>query len=136
LRKDIASTERASGKDQAEALLSAAKNIKGFKLVSGKVETNSNEALRELGDLLKGKLGSGVVVVGSVINNAPTILVMITKDLVNKGLNAGEAVKAGATLIGGGGGGRADIAQAGGNLKDRLEEGMQASVESLANQIE
>ena len=61
---------------------------------------------------------------------------MITKDLVNKGLNAGEAVKAGAKIIGGGGGGRADIAQAGGNLKDRLEEGLQASVESLAKQLE
>lgn len=136
LRKDIAATERASGRDQAEALLSTANDINGFKLVSGQVESNSNEALRELGDLIRGKLVSGAIVIGSVINDAPIILVMITKDLVNKGLNASEAVKTGAKLIGGGGGGRADIAQAGGNLKAHLEEGIQASVQSLANQIE
>ena len=136
LRKDIAATERASGRDQAEALLSTANDINGFKLVSGQVESNSNEALRELGDLIRGKLVSGAIVIGSVINDAPILLVMITKDLVNKGLNASEAVKTGAKLIGGGGGGRADIAQAGGNLKAHLEEGLQASVQSLANQIE
>jgi alanyl-tRNA synthetase len=75
---------------------------------------------------LREQLGSGIVVVGGELEGKPTVITMVTKDLVDQGHNAGEIVKGIAQIMNGRGGGRADVAQAGGNdaslLSKALEE--------------
>lgn len=80
--------------------------------------------LREMGDWLRDKLGSGVVVLGTVLNDKPHLLAMVTRDLVGRGYHAGNLVKALAPVVGGGGGGRPDIAQAGGDDASKLDEAL------------
>ncbi len=73
------------------------------------------------------------VVLGAVVKERPMLLVMVTPDLVGKGLHAGNIVKEAAAVMGGGGGGRPEIAQAGGRQADKLEEALRAAV-ALATQ--
>ena len=77
-----------------------------------------------MGDYLRGKLGSGLVVLGAVQKGRPTLIAMLTPDLVARGLSAVEIVRAAAKVIGGGGGGRPELAQAGGTRSDMLGEAL------------
>ncbi len=77
-----------------------------------------------MGDLLREQLKSVVVVLGTVYDGKPVFLAAVTPDLVAKGYNAGEIVKQMAKVAGGGGGGKATLAQAGGKYKDKLDEAL------------
>ena len=77
--------------------------------------------MREISDWLRDKMGSGIVVLGAVINDRPTISVGITRDLVNDGADAREYARELGRIIGGGGGGRPDMAQAGGRNAENLD---------------
>ena len=135
LRREVAAKERASSREQAQELLEAAREVAGFKIASGRVDASSMQALREAGDWLRDKLGSGAVALGAVINDRPTLLIMATNDLVKRGLHAGNAVKEAATVMGGGGGGRPEMAQAGGRQPEKLEEALRAAVDILGRQV-
>jgi alanyl-tRNA synthetase len=80
--------------------------------------------LREVGDWLKDKMGSGIVVLGANIEDKPSLIVMVTPDLVARGYDAVQIIRPIARLIGGGGGGRPTIAQAGGKDVARLAEAL------------
>jgi len=82
------------------------------------------EALREMSDLLREKLKSAVVVLGTVYEDRPVFLTAVTSDLVARGYNAGEIVKQIARVTGGSGGGKPSLAQAGGKYKDKLDEAL------------
>jgi alanyl-tRNA synthetase len=99
--------------------------VNGVNLLSAKVRASRQEALREMGDILRDKIKSGVVVLGAVIDERPSFLAMVTPDLVARGLHAGEIVKAVAQVTGGGGGGRPEMAQAGGKDRDKLDQALQ-----------
>ena len=86
--------------------------------------------MRDIGDYLKAKLGSGVVALGSIINGRPVLIVMVTADLVEKGFSAVTLIRNIARLIGGGGGGSPSLAQAGGKQAEKLGEAL-AEVPSL-----
>ncbi len=135
LRREVATKERASSREQAQELLETAREVAGFKIASGRMDAGSMQALREAGDWLRDKLGSGAVALGAVINDRPTLLIMATNDLVKRGLHAGNAVKEAATVMGGGGGGRPDMAQAGGRQPEKLEEALLAAVDILGRQV-
>ncbi len=77
-----------------------------------------------MSDLLRDKLKSVVVVLGTIYDNKPLFLAAVTPDLVDKGYNAGEIVKQVAKVTGGGGGGKAQFAQAGGKDKKKLDEAL------------
>jgi alanyl-tRNA synthetase len=81
-------------------------------------------ALREMGDWLRDKLGSGVVVLGAPMGEKAQILAMVTPDVVKRGVHAGNLVKALAPIVGGSGGGRPEMAQAGGREPAKLEEAL------------
>ncbi|OPL10522.1 MAG: hypothetical protein AVO38_16500 [delta proteobacterium ML8_D] len=83
-------------------------------------------SLRELGDRLRDKMGSGVVVIGSQTSGKALLLVLVTKDLTDR-LHAGNIIKQIANMIGGGGGGSPEMAQAGGPKPERLEEALEAA---------
>ena len=70
-------------------------------------------------------MGSGVVVLGSVINERPMLIAMVTPDLVASGLNASDIARGAAKEMGGGGGGKPDVAQAGGRLVDKLDDALE-----------
>jgi alanyl-tRNA synthetase len=104
-----------------ESVLTQAVSDNGLALLATRVEADDAAVLREMGDWLRDKLGSGVVVLGSVIAEKPQFLAMVTPDLVKQGYHAGNLVKALAALVGGGGGGRPEMAQAGGKDASQLD---------------
>ena len=96
--------------------------VKGVPVLVQKVSAGDVEALRSLGDQMRDKVG-GVVVLADVIDSGKiNILAMATKDAVAKGIHAGQIVKEVARVCGGGGGGRPDMAQAGGKDASKLDE--------------
>ena len=135
LRREVAAKERASSRERTQELLEAAREVAGFKIASGRVDASSMQALREAGDWLRDKLGSGAVALGAVVNERPTLLIMATNDLVERGLHAGNAVKEAAAVMGGGGGGRPEMAQAGGRQPEKLEDALRTAVDILGRQV-
>ncbi len=105
-----------------EGLLGNVQQQNGVPVLAARVDAPDATHLREMGDWLRDKLGSAVVVLGTVLNDKPQILVVITPDLVKQGYHAGNLVKTLATVVGGGGGGRPDMAQAGGRDASKLNE--------------
>ncbi|MBI4338539.1 MAG: alanine--tRNA ligase, partial [Chloroflexi bacterium] len=135
LRKEAQAHDRASSLAEAQALLGKATMVNGVKVVSGRASVSSAEALREVGDWLRDKLGSGVVSIGAVIGERPAILVMATKDAVARGAHAGDMVREAAKAMGGGGGGRPEMAQGGGRDAARLDDALRAAQETLQAQV-
>ncbi len=87
--------------------------------------------MRQLGDRLRDQLQSGVVVLGSVVGDSPTLLAMVTKDVVARGVKAGDIVREASALIDGRGGGRPEVAEAGGKNAAKLPEAIAAVREGL-----
>ena len=135
LRREASAQQRASSRQQAQELLERVREVNGLKVASGIAQVASGEALREVGDWLRDKLGSGVVVLGAVVRERPMLLVMGTADLEERGLHAGNVVKEAAKVMGGGGGGRPEMAQAGGRQADKLEEALRLAVEVVGRQV-
>ena len=123
-RKRAASLERDLAKDQAGNLESQVQQVDGVAVVAAEVSASSNEALREMGDWIRDRMGSGVVVLGAVINERPAFVAMVTQDLVDQGYNAGNLIREVAKAAGGGGGGRPNLAQAGGKDASKLKEAL------------
>lgn len=120
---------------QVDDLLNNAVDIKGVKLLSVEVQAAGMEELRNSADLLRNKLGSGVVVVGAISEDKVNLVAMATKDVVQQGAHAGNIIKEVAQKVGGGGGGRPDMAQAGGKNPDKLNEALQLAKAVLENQV-
>ncbi len=131
LRRRLADAERAGLRAEAESLLNRTRDVDGVKLVAGVTSARNVEAMREMGDYLKQKLGSVVVALGAVIDGSPVIITMVTPDLAGRGLHAGHIARDAAKVMGGGGGGRPETAQAGGRQADRLG----AALDSVANLV-
>jgi alanyl-tRNA synthetase len=123
-RKRALNMERESARKAAGLLLSEAREVSGIRVISTKVAATSADAMREMGDRLKEELKSGVIVLGAVCDGKPNVLVMVTPDLVAKGFNAGQVAKEVAKVVGGGGGGRAELGQGSGKDASKLEEAL------------
>jgi len=108
----------------AESLLSDVRQIKGVNVLAARVSASNMELLRQMGDWLKDKIGSAVIVLGVVMDGNPRFLAMVTPDLVSKGIHAGKIVKQVAQVTGGGGGGKPEMAQAGGKDKGKIDEAL------------
>ena len=118
--------ERQVAQRSVEELLGQVQEVAGARVVVGRAEALSVEAMRETGDWLKERLGSGIVVLGAVLEGRPTLVAMVTPDLVSKGFHAGSIVSEAAKVVGGGGGGRPHLAQAGGRQPEKLDEALAA----------
>jgi alanyl-tRNA synthetase len=134
-RRRLAALERERGREQADRLLADVERVDGASLVVGSAESSSTKDLRELGDLLRGRLGSSAVVLGSVIENRPQFVVQLTPDLVGKGLNAGQLIAQIAAATGGRGGGRAESAQSGGLDPTKLEDALRLARSLLQERL-
>jgi alanyl-tRNA synthetase len=116
-----------------EGLLGSVQRRDGVQYLAARVEAPDAARLREMGDWLRDKLGSGVVVLGAVLGDKVQLLAMVTPDLAGKPYHAGNLVKALAPIVGGSGGGRPDMAQAGGRDTSKVDEAL-AQVGALLEQ--
>jgi alanyl-tRNA synthetase len=124
--KEIESMKSALSAGAADDILKNVKDIKGVKVVSALMDLDA-EGLRNLGDKLRDKLGKSIVVLGSTKDSKVIFIVMASKDAIATGAHAGNIVKAIAKLAGGGGGGRPDMAQAGGKDSSKAREALDAA---------
>ncbi|WP_263373922.1 alanine--tRNA ligase [Granulicella aggregans] len=106
----------------------SAVDVKGVKVLAQRVDSLDKAQMRDLVDQLRGKLGSGVVVLGAASEGKVTLIVGVTKDLTGK-LQAGKIVGHLAGIVGGRGGGRPDLAEAGGSEPGKLDEALKAAAE-------
>lgn len=121
-------------KAQVSDVADKVKDVKGVAVLAQKVNADSMDALRNLGDQMRDKVG-GVVVLAAAIGDKVSILTMATKDAVAKGVHAGNVVKAVAKICGGGGGGRPDMAQAGAKDASKIDEALSAAYGIIEDQI-
>jgi alanyl-tRNA synthetase len=110
----------------ASNLLSQAQSIDGMLVLATRVEADTKGALRQIGDQLRDRLESGVIVLGTVIDDQPSLLSLVSSDLIAKGVKAGDVVREAAAFMDGRGGGRPDRAEAGGKDPSRLDDALNA----------
>ncbi|UMZ74008.1 alanine--tRNA ligase [Natranaerofaba carboxydovora] len=111
-------------KNEVDEILDKVTKIDGVSVLTHKVDDGDPESMRRIGDQIKNKLSSGVVVLGSSDNEKVQFISMVTKDLTDRGIHAGDIVKKVAEVTGGGGGGRPTMAQAGGKNPGKLNEAL------------
>ena len=109
--------------------------VAGVKLIARRVEGLEKGALRQLSDSLRDRVGSGVVVIASHNDGKVSLVIAVTKDLVNR-IQAGRLVKDLAPIVGGGGGGRPDFAEAGGKDASRISELLSAAPRVLESHLQ
>ena len=124
LRREKEALERKLSLTSASDLLERQQDVGGVSVLTAKVNAANVDSMREMGDWLRDKMGSGVVVLGAVINERPSLISMVTPDLRSAGLDAAGIVRGAAKVIGGGGGGRPDAAQAGGRDASKLDDAL------------
>ena len=123
-QREIADLRRELARLEYEKLLRQVQEVDGVNVLAARVHAADVETLREMTDWLRTQLGSVVIVLGAVIGEKPSFVAAITPDLVAKGLKAGNVIKRVARVVGGGGGGRPTLAQAGGRDPRRLDEAL------------
>ena len=121
-------------KDSLGDVMSQVQEVNGVKVLASKVVGVDMNGLRGLGDQLKDKLGEGVVLIASEMDGKVNLMATATDGAQKKGAHAGNLIKAIAGLVGGGGGGRPGMAQAGGKNPAGIEEALKKAVEVVAEQ--
>ena len=124
-----------AAKDALGDVMDQVQEVKGVKLLASKVAGVDMNGLRELGDQLKEKIGDGVVVLISEKEGKVNLIAMATEGAMAKGTHAGNLIKGIAALVGGGGGGRPNMAQAGGKNPAGIDDAIAACAKVLAEQI-
>ncbi|NTW87722.1 MAG: alanine--tRNA ligase [Desulfobulbaceae bacterium] len=125
MEKQIADLSRQLASSDLEGMLQNFVSIAGVKVVYSEIQLDSQKTLREIGDRLRDNLGSGVAVLGGSISGKAALLAVVTADLTRR-IKAGDIINKVASLVGGKGGGRPDMAQAGGPMVDKLSEAIKS----------
>jgi len=123
LEKEVQHLKAKLASQSADASADAAVSVNGVNVVSRRVAVDTTAALRDLADQFKEKIKSGVVVLGSSAGDKAMLIAVVTKDLVGQ-YHAGRIIKEVAAVVGGSGGGRPDMAQAGGNQPQELDSAL------------
>ena len=135
LQSENESLKSKAAKDALGDVMDQVQEVNGVKLLAAKVPGVDMNSLRELGDQLKEKLGDGVVVLLSEKEGKVNLIAMATEGAMAKGAHAGNLIKGIAALVGGGGGGRPNMAQAGGKNPAGMDEAVTACAKVLGEQI-
>jgi alanyl-tRNA synthetase len=136
LRKDVQKAKKEGAREFSSELIANAREISGVKIVAEVIEGVDIGDLRKTVDSLKESLGSVAIVLGTTEDSKVTLLTSLSNDLVKKGLHAGNIARDIAKIVGGGGGGRADMAQAGGQLPDKINEAIDLGFRIIQEKIE
>ncbi len=135
LHSELESMKSKAAKDALGDVMNQVTEVKGVKLLAAKVSGVDMNGLRDLGDQLKEKLGEGVILLASDLDGKVNLVAMATEDAMAKGAHAGNLIKGIAALVGGGGGGRPNMAQAGGKNPGGIEAAIAEAKNVLDGQI-
>ena len=135
LHSEVESLKSKLAKDAMGDVMDQIEEVNGVKVIAVSVEDMDMNGLRDLGDQLKEKLGEGVVVIASSAGGKVSLMATATEDAMKKGAHAGNLIKAIASCVGGGGGGRPNMAQAGGKNPAGIPDALAKVKEVLAEQI-
>jgi alanyl-tRNA synthetase len=135
LNAQIESIKSKAAKDSLGDVMDQVQEISGVKLLATKVEGVDMNGLRDLGDQLKTKLGDGVILLASVADGKVNLVAMASDGAQKSGAHAGNLIKSVAGLVGGGGGGRPGMAQAGGKNPDGVDACLAEAAKALAGQL-
>jgi alanyl-tRNA synthetase len=133
--KEIEALQGKLAKQATGDILDRVEKADGVNIVVAEVLASDMNALRSTADLIKDKLKSGVIVLGAVAQDKVNFVAMVTADLKDMGLHAGNILKETAKAAGGGGGGRPDMAQAGGKNPERLPQALETARKIIKEQI-
>ncbi len=125
LEKQVAELSTQLASSDLDQIFKSGQDISGVRVIAAKIPLDSPKTLREVGDKIRDTMGSGVAVLGGEIKGKAALLVLVSKDLTDR-LNAGQLVNSVASYVGGKGGGRPDMAQAGGPFADKVSEAIAA----------
>ncbi|MBT5832850.1 MAG: alanine--tRNA ligase [Candidatus Latescibacteria bacterium] len=130
LERELQALRREQAGSEMDELVHSAQDVNGLRVVAADVSPSDMDDFRDMGDGLRNALGSGVGVIGATLDGKASIIAVVTDDLISRGIQAGTVVKAVAQLVGGGGGGRPHMAQAGGKFPEKIGEAL-AQVPSI-----
>lgn len=125
MEKQIADLSKQLASSDLDSVFNNSLIIEGIKVISAEIPLDSPKTLRDVGDKVRDSLGSGVAVLGGTINGKAALLALVSNDLTSK-IKAGDLVNSVAKIVGGKGGGRPDMAQAGGPMFDKLGEAIKS----------
>ena len=120
-RREVERLRNLVARNETVDVVSQSVSLNGVKVLAAQVDAPDMDGLRQRVDHLRDKLGTSVIVLGSVINDRPQLVAAVTSDLVDKGLDAGAIIRQVSAVVGGGGGGRPTLAQAGGKDAGKLD---------------
>ncbi|PIE81239.1 MAG: alanine--tRNA ligase [Chloroflexi bacterium] len=124
LQKEIGQLQRQVARSQFEGLLAQVQEVAGVNLLAAQVDVADVETMREMADWFRDKVGSGVAVLAAVSHDKPLFIATVSDDLIKRGVKAGDIVREVARVVGGGGGGRPNMAQAGGRDARKIPEAL------------
>jgi alanyl-tRNA synthetase len=130
LEREVDVLKQKISKDRSEEIMDQVEEVAGIKLLAAKVQIEGPKALRELGDRIKDKLNSGVIVLAAENNGKALLLTIVTSDLRDR-FHAGDIIKSLAAEVGGSGGGRPDMAQAGGTKPEFIDQALNKAKELI-----
>ena len=137
LERELQSLRREQAGSEMDMLVSSALNVNGLRVVAAEVSPPDMDGFRTMGDGLRDALGTGGVgVIGANLNGKASLLAVVTDDLIDRGVQAGNVVKAIAQIVGGGGGGRPHLAQAGGKFPEKIGEALARVPDIIRAQVE
>ncbi len=128
LERQVADLTASMALSDLDQLLAGAVEVKGIKVITGRVPLDSPKTLREIGDKIRDRFHEGIIVLGGEFEGKAALLAMVSKELTAR-IKAGDLINKVAAIVGGKGGGRPDMAQAGGTMPDKLDEAVGRVVE-------
>ncbi|SCX90388.1 alanyl-tRNA synthetase [Lachnospiraceae bacterium XPB1003] len=135
VKRENESLKSKAASGQMGNIMDKVTEVKGVKLLAASVDNVDMNGLRDLGDQLKEKLGSGILILASAKDGKVNLVSMATDDVIAKGAHAGNLIKGVAALVGGGGGGRPNMAQAGGKNPDGIPAAVAEAAKVLEGQL-
>lgn len=131
-KKEVANLRREIARNNFNHLVENMEQIENVPVLIAPVEDVTMDTMREMSDWFRNKVDSGVLVLGTVVDDRPQLLVAVTDDLTKQGLHAGKLIKEIASRVGGGGGGRPNLAQAGGHDAGQLPAALERARQLIA----
>lgn len=136
LERELQALRREQAGSEMDELVGGAQDVSGIRVVAAEVEPSDMDEFRDMADGLRDALGSGVGVIGANLAGKASVIAVVTDDLISRGVQAGNVVKAVAQLVGGGGGGRPHMAQAGGKFPEKISEALAQVPDIVRAQLE
>lgn len=131
LEKELAQLKKEAAMSDLDSILAGKEDIGGVSVITAEAQADSMDNLRDLADSVLDKAGSGVVLLGMVHDDKVNFVCKVAKADVKRGLHAGKIIKAAAQAAGGNGGGRPDMAQAGGKEPEKLADALKAGADAV-----